>query len=447
MILWEIDWRDPLHAFAPLAGEEGAHLLHGGDLSIDAEWSVLVAFPAATLKAVPGGDNSLPVLDAALQDRLLFPDQSFSDLPFMSGALGFVGYETAHFFEPSLKLPASPFSLPDMHFGFYDAAGLFSRKRRQAYIAGRSESACKCLRDALGRNAPPAPLLPDFSALSSNFSRDRYQHAVAEAIENILDGDYYQANLTHQLKVIADGPVAPFDMFRLLMAQGDASHGALLQYETGAIVSNSPERFFKVEEGAFGGKRIVAEPIKGTRPRGRTPQEDVSLAASLQADPKDRAENIMIADLLRNDLSRICKEDTIREDAICELLSLANVHHLVSRISGMLRDSIKPSDIFAALFPCGSVTGAPKVEAMNAIARIEGVGRGPYCGAIGYIDDRGFADFSVSIRTVIIENERVTLPVGGGVTLRSSPREEYEETIVKANAALKVLGKEDEAVP
>ena len=150
----------------------------------------------------------------------------------------------------------------------------------------------------------------------------------------------------------------------------------------------------------------------------------------------------MIADLMRNDLSRICEDRSIREEAICELRSYANVHHLVSRIGGVLRRDVSVIDVFEALFPCGSITGAPKVAAMEAIARIEGVGRGPYCGAIGYMDDRGGADFSVAIRTMTTSSDRraIVAPVGGGITLQSDPHKEYQETIDKSKDSLFALG-------
>lgn len=443
MIMWELDWREPLAAFAPLAGEKDAHLLHGGDRSRAAEWSIIAAFPATVIRAEKNGGDPFPKLDEILRARAQPRLDEMTDLPFISGAIGFLGYEAARFFESCLELPPSPFAFPDMALGLYDAAALFSRVKRKAFIVGRDETACRRLRSALGTDELPAPAAAQFGELSSNFTAAAYREAVAAAIENILDGDYYQANLSHQLAASASGEVSPFDLFRRLAESSDAFHGAFLQYEGGAVLSNSPERFFRVEPGVFGRRRIIAEPIKGTRPRGVSPDEDARLARELLSDPKDRAENIMIADLLRNDLSRICRDGTISEDAVCALMSLANVHHLVSRISGVLKDEVSAADIFAALFPCGSITGAPKIEAMNAIARIEQRGRGPYCGAIGYIDDSGAMDFAVAIRTLMVEGARVTMPVGGGVTLRSNPQDEYEETIVKARGALAALGRNE----
>ena len=439
MIKWDLDWREPLDAFAPLAGVAGAHLFHGGALSRTAEWSIIAAFPAATLVAEKAGPDPFPALDDARRDRHAPRDDALKGLPFVSGALGFIGYEAAQYLEAALDLLPSPFALPDMSLGLYDAAALFSRSRRQALVVGRNKAACRRLRDALGREGMQHQQVPEFGPVASNFTQQRYLAAVAEARENILNGEYYQANLSHQLTCEALAPFQPFDLFARLSAQSDAFHGALLQFDNGAILSNSPERFFRIEPAATG-DRIIAEPIKGTRRRGAGAIDDAALARELLADPKDRAENIMIADLLRNDLSKICCDGSIREEAICALMSLANVHHLVSRISGVLRRGVRPAEIFAALFPCGSITGAPKIAAMEAIARIENVGRGPYCGAIGYFDDRGGADFAVSIRTLMIEDRKVTIPVGGGVTLRSNPADEYEETIIKARGALMALG-------
>lgn len=443
MICWDLDWREPLDAFAPLAGEAHAHILHGGNQSPSAEWSIIVAFPASIVSAAEKGVDPFSALDAALQERRTNRADGRRNLPFVSGALGFVGYESARFFEPTLDLPSSPFLFPDAVFGLYDAAAMFSRTTRQAYIVGRDEGACRRLRDALGDETPPPVELPIFGPLTSNFTRQRYQAAVRALIENILDGDFYQVNLSHQLCCNARSPMSGFQLFGRLVESSDAQHAALLQYGNGEIVSNSPERFFRIENRADGDQRILAEPIKGTRPRGDSDKADDALARALMADPKDRAENIMIADLMRNDLSKICRDGSVREESICKLLSLTNVHHLESSISGVLKEPATASSIFSALFPCGSVTGAPKIAAMQAIAGYEGIGRGPYCGAIGYIDDTGAADFSVSIRTLMIERECVTVPVGGGVTLRSNPTDEYEETLAKACGALNALGSVD----
>ncbi len=361
-----------------------------------------------------------------------------SDAPFCSGLVGYVGYEALAANEPSLNLPESPYALPLAQFGVYDAVAIFDRRVRRAFISARSTQAADGLEAKLGRGAAPPIDLPAFGELQSNFSSTGYKAVVSDVIERIRRGDFFQANIAQTMTAAASTPMSSFSFFRKVAAASDAFFAALFQYEEGAIVSNSPERFFRLRpDGA-----IVAEPVKGTRPRGSGEAADKARAAELLADPKDRAENIMIADLTRNDLSRICRDHSVTEEAICELMTLSRVHHLVSRISGVLRPGLGVADIFQALFPCGSITGAPKVEAMRTIGEIEGVGRGPYCGAIGYIDDGGRADFAVAIRTMMIDADRrrISVPVGGGVTLRSDPSSEYEETLVKAKAALSALG-------
>lgn len=432
MILREIAWRTPFAAFAPFAGVPHAHLLHGGERA-DAEWSTIVAFPSDVIVAAGNTDAFLGDLDDALARRRRGMNDAPA-APFCSGLVGFVGYEALKSLEPTLSIPPNPYALPDAAFSVYDAAAVFSRRSRRAFVVGRCEDACRRLEEALGAAPIAPPALPDFPRLSSNFTRRAYQAAVADVIERIRNGDFYQANISQRILAEAEARFVPFDLFRTIVQTSDARFAALLQYQDGSIVSNAPERFFRLDPADVSPRRIETEPIKGTRPRASEPGADMALARELLNDPKDRAENVMIADLMRNDLSKICRDGSIREDAVCELITLAQIHHLVSRISGSLREDATPGDVFRALFPSGSVTGAPKIEAMNAIAAVEGMGRGPYCGAIGYIDDGGRADFSVAIRTLTVDAEarRVAIPVGGGVTLRSQPEAEYDETLAKA---------------
>ena len=445
MIVWDLDWRRPYEAFAPLAGEPYAHLLHGGDQSAAAEWSIIVAFPTSLIISGEARSDKDPfqALQEQVDERLINSCDRSADLPFVSGLIGYVGYEMARHTQSAVKLPPSPFALPDMAIGAYDAAALFSRQKQCAFITGRNERACRRLRDALGQGSLAPQTRPEIGSLSSNFSPRIYRSAVSRVIENILCGDYYQANISHEISASADNSIDAFNLFRRLASNSDACFGALLQFSEGAVLSNSPERFFSISSAVNGKRRILSEPIKGTRPRGETAAADRALANELIRDVKDRAENIMIADLMRNDLSKICCDGSIREEAICALLSLSNVHHLVSRISGNLRSEVTIAGVFDALFPCGSITGAPKIAAMNAIAKVEKIGRGPYCGALGYIDDRGAADFAVAIRTMVLSHgeRKITIPVGGGITLGSDPYTEYDETIIKASAALEAIGR------
>lgn len=442
----EIEHRDPVAAFAPLAEEPYALLLHGGALARDARWSILVAFPAQTLEYRGGAtylDDAAVAADpfGALSrlQRSRSRTRGGRNAPFATGLAGFIGYEMGAAIEPSAAGPPSPYALPDMAIGAYDASIVFDRKERRAFVASRDARARARLLEALGR-ATPAARRPAFSAATRETTPTAYRAAVANVVGRIRDGALFQANIAQRLAAIANEGAA-YDVFRAVATQ-DAPYSAFLNFRDGAVISASPERFFSLRR-ADEGFRIVAEPIKGTRRRG-SGAEDAAIADFLLADPKERAENVMIADLARNDLSRVCTDESIREEAICALLSTQTVHHLVSRISGVLRDGVCASDALAALFPCGSVTGAPKVEAMRVIAEIEGKGRGPYCGAVGYIDDAGDCDFAVAIRTMIVERAggglKACLPVGGGVTLRSDPGAEDDETLAKAAAMLAALG-------
>ncbi|WP_411817149.1 aminodeoxychorismate synthase component I [Hyphococcus sp. DH-69] len=435
MISIEIDWQNPEEAFAPFVGKPHAHLLHSGQSAGDDGWSVIVANPVEIIDTA--SSESFDRLDNIIRQRRIDRDFGSNNFPFCGGVLGYIGYETAGYFEPSLKLPSHGYPFPDISLGVYDAALAFSQRLGKGFVIGRTRSACEQLHDLLQRQTISSTESQASFALESNFSEDEYLQAVEAVRENILDGDYYQMNLSQRIVGQSQMVVDAYSIAKTALNTANARFGAFMQFNDAAIVSTSPERFFKIDPQS---NRITCEPIKGTRPRGETHEEDRGLASSLQSDPKDRAENIMIADLMRNDLSRICDDYSINEDKICELMTLPNVFHLVSKISGKLRTEINFSDILRALFPCGSITGAPKVEAMAAIARMEKVGRGPYCGAIGYYSDCGKADFSVAIRTMMIYGESVSIPVGGGVTLRSEPRSEYQETLDKARNMLASLG-------
>jgi para-aminobenzoate synthetase component 1 len=445
MIVKEIEWRDPLAAFAPFAREPQAVLLHAGDAAEGARWSIMAVRPSMTIERrdgathVGGAVSPLSPFETLARAHGLRRHALSDDAPpFLSGLVGFAGYECGALLEPSAPGPAAPGTAPDFLFGVYDSAASFDRRARRAYVSATDKGAAEALEEALGAELPHTEV-PTLHYAGSNFSAARYRDAVREVIRRIMDGAIYQANISHRLLFKSDDEIDALSIFARALARSSAPFGAYLNAGATRIVSLSPERFFSVTQDD-GAAVIRAEPIKGTRPRGATAQEDEALARALLDSAKDRAENVMIADLTRNDLSRVCADGSIREEAIAALQSHATVHHLVSRISGVLSEGLTAADALAALFPCGSITGAPKVEAMRTIAAVEGVARGPYCGAIGYIDDRGGADFSVAIRTALVSGRRVELPVGGGVTLRSDPEAEYQETLDKAAWFLRVAG-------
>lgn len=443
----EIDWRSPLDAFAPLANEPGAVLLHGGELAVDARWSFISSSPGSVVECRHGESRLNGIADPRspfeLLERLCAARkrETFRTLesPLAGAVIGYAGYESGALIEPTVAAFPSPYQVPDFFFGAYDAIACFDRVERRAFVSGRDESGVSRLKEVLGQALPSSPESIVLSTLQSNFTQERYEAAVAAVVEKIRNGDLFQANISQRLRAEFQNPFNPFAVFRAASAGSSAAFGAYMVFDRAAFLSLSPERFFKVSHEACG-QRLIAEPIKGTRRRGENEFDDNALLQDLINDPKDRAENIMIADLMRNDFSRICKDHSIVEEAICEPVSLNAVHHLVSRIAGVLRDDASAASALAALFPPGSVTGAPKIEAMKVIAEIEHGGRGPYTGAIGYIADDGAADFSVAIRVAIATEKTMFIPVGGGVTLKSNPQAEYRETMDKARHILRQIG-------
>jgi len=450
----DLPWQPPLEAFAPFVGMGDAHLFHAGERNEAARWSYLSAFPSARVCVVSGTVlfNGAPMaggLDEAIR-RLAKRSHSpvCPDGPaFCRGLAGYIGYEAAVLMEPALDLPRSPYCLPDLNLGRYDAVAIFDRFLHRLFVTGSDPACVRRLADFMTSPRETAAMTGcnGHYTVEADTGADDYSDQVSAIRDDILRGDYFQANLSRRLALTVEEGFSPFSLFREISRDSTAAYGALLQFDEGVLISNSPERFFTLSpRSGPDGKtslRIATAPIKGTVKRHAHPETDKALARALERNEKDRAENIMIADLMRNDLSRICAPSTISEDAICAIMSLRDVHHLVSEISGTLRDGLDAVDAVSALFPCGSITGAPKIEAMGAISRYEAAGRGPYCGAIGFIDDRGAADFSVAIRTAIFETEagRLTLPVGGGVTLLSDPDAEYEETQAKARGFLDAL--------
>ena len=278
------------------------------------------------------------------------------------------------------------------------------------------------------------------SSISSNFTRENYIQTVAAIQERIRRGDTYQTNLTQQLRARLPENLTAQKIFWDLRKSHPAPFAAFLKRETDAVVSISPERFFRVESRESRVERIITtSPIKGTRPRGRTPEEDLNLRNELLTSEKDLAENTMIVDLLRNDLGRICKFGSVEVEKLCDLETHPTLFHLVSTINGDLRENIGFSDIIKAVFPCGSITGAPKISTMRIIDELETANRRLSMGAIGYSFQNSI-DLSVAIRTMVVKNREAIFNVGGGIVIDSIPELEYEETLIKAKALLKALG-------
>jgi para-aminobenzoate synthetase component 1 len=387
--------------------------------------------------------------------------------PFQGGFAGYFGYEWGRHFERIPRPPADEFNAPTLHLGIYEWVVSFDHEQRRAWVVAsgnpamppelqrqRAEIDLRYVLDILRRpTLPPRPperadefdvpaggLVPqypldDFPGVTSNFSRAGYEGAVRRAVEYVHAGDCFQVNLSQRL--LAPLREHPLELYGRLRRLNPAPFGAYFDMGDFQILSASPERFLRLHpEG-----EVETRPIKGTRPRGRTPDEDAALARDLANSPKDRAENVMIVDLLRNDIGRVCEYGSVRVPRVCEVETFRFVHHLVSEVRGKLRPGVGPLELLAAAFPGGSVTGAPKVRAMEIIAELEPTARGPYCGCLGWVGFDGAMDTNILIRTFTAGRGWVQFPVGGGVVADSDPAREYEETLHKAAGLLRSLEK------
>lgn len=439
----ELAWRPPADAFNPLKSENGALLLETPEQASVQRWSFICAFPKSEfsikgdkcfIDGVVQSEDPLLLLENFFKARPVVDLQFDVDAPpFVSGIAGYIGYDAAHLFIPSIKMRSSPYILPDIRLMDYNAVACFDHVRSILRVYGLCSAAREKLGASLGMGDSLEEVI-EVDTVQSNLSKEEYLTKITDIKSRIKEGDIYQANFSQVFELKFKGRSSSFDVYNQLRCDSSSPYLAMLSYDDGVIISNSPERFFRIMPVADG-RKIITEPIKGTRPRGSNAQEDGYLRKTLSGDKKERAENIMIADLMRNDLSKICKDHTICEEEVCAVKSFTRVHHLVSKITGYLRDDIGWSEVLAALFPSGSITGAPKIESMKVIAELESHGRGPYCGTIGYFSDSGFADWSVAIRVLIFSNLHSNvcrIAAGGGITYLSDPEAEYAETKVKA---------------
>jgi len=453
----EIAYCDPLELYAPFAGDPCAVLLESAVIDgVRGRYSYIAAEPFQILTSKNGmvslGDRRLSGNPFAVLDRELrrFDLAPLSGLPpLQGGAVGYFGYELVQHLEGVPMARADDMDFPDMAVGFHDVIIAVDHQDRRAWaissgfqatdISGRKQLAIERLRHVLGRLKSATPLSERTSSagtakIESNFARPAYETAVQRVVDYIFAGDIFQANLSQRFQAAMPSGMSALDLYRKLRNINPAPFAALIKFGGIQIVSASPERFLKLQQG-----RVETCPIKGTRPRGATPAADQILAAELLASEKDRAENVMIVDLLRNDLSRVCRDGTVDVPKLCELETFATVFHLVSTVTGMLQPGKSAIDLLAACFPGGSITGAPKIRAMEIIAELEPTRRGPYCGSIGFIGFDGSMDTSITIRTYGIKDGVVTFQAGGGIVADSKPADEFDETIAKARALITAL--------
>jgi para-aminobenzoate synthetase component 1 len=412
-------------------------------------FDILVAQPVATLvtrgvqteiRDISGVRQSTDKPFALLHRQLGAPAVAMPDIPFAGGALGYWGYDLARRYHRIPALAEDAEHLPEMAAGIYDWAIILDHQELSARLVSRQRYAgteqvlaqvVERLNKAPGQGAVASPFCVNGN-ITSNFTPASYRSAFDSVQKYLREGDCYQVNLAQRYAAHASGDA--FAAYLELRRLSPAPYSAFLDWPQAQILCASPERFLKVRQG-----QVETKPIKGTRARGADAVEDVRLAAELRNHPKDRAENLMIVDLLRNDLGKSCEPGSVRAPKLFDVESYSNVHHLVSTVQGRLREGRDALDALRDCFPGGSVTGAPKQRAMEIIEQLEPHRRGVYCGAIGYVGHDGNMDTNIAIRTLVYSNHEIRCWAGGGIVADSTCAAEYQETLDKAAAMLEML--------
>lgn len=461
----EFPYRDPSEIFSYFSADEGAVFLDSAQLRAHCgRYSFIAWDPFQMLSSKNGVLNKNGAIfvgdpfEVLRKELSVFSQETLPGLPpFQGGAAGYLGYELAQHLERVPLAPVDDMQFPDLALGFYDLVLGFDLEQKRAWVFStgfpqqaklqRQERAQQRLAQALQQLENFAAQVPPAVARTKNkmtacsdFSPQAYQEQVQKVRSYILAGDIFEANLSQRFCAHSLlGP--PFDLYRRLRKINPAPFAAYFNMAGTIIASASPERFIKLAAGL-----VETRPIKGTRPRGKSVDEDERLAQELLSSEKDRAENVMIVDLLRNDLSRVCAAHSVKVPQLCGLESYPTVHHLVSVVTGKLQQNYQAIDLLKAAFPGGSITGAPKLRAMEIIAELEPTQRGPYCGSMAYFGFDGNMDSSILIRTFCIKNNKVSFQAGGAIVVDSDPQQEQEEVLTKARALLQALGSDHDFI-
>ncbi|MFW1678199.1 aminodeoxychorismate synthase component I [Pontibacter sp. JAM-7] len=399
-------------------------------------FDILAAAPVELLTcSVENPDNPFPAVDQLYRKYALDLPQP-EHLPFCGGLMGHFNYDLGRRLEALPNRASQSHSLPDLQLGLYLWAVVVDHQRQQTTLVAApsvpssqlDDIEQQLLTEASGKTAP-FRLQRRFSA---NINETEYHQKLSQIDRYIHAGDCYQVNFAQRFDSEYRGD--PWHAYRQLREVAPTPYAAFIDTAEGAILSLSPEQFLEVRQG-----QVKTRPIKGTRPRAADAVADQALKAELQASTKDRAENLMIVDLLRNDLSRVCQHNSVKVPELFKVESYANVHHLVSTITGQLPENASPVDLLEHCFPGGSITGAPKIRAMEIIEELEPHRRSIYCGSIGYISLCGRMDTSITIRTVLCEQQKVYCWAGGGIVADSITEMEYQETFNKVNNLLNAL--------
>lgn len=449
LLLEEAPWQEPEAVYALCRQCEGSAFLDsslaGGKTG---RYSIVAPQPAALLQL----DGEATVWNGQLRRQDAFallrqwqaahrlPAAAAAGLPFVAGAIGFFGYDLGRRWERVQGRASQDVAMPELWLGLHEGALVFDHLQQKVWltaldVAGRGEARLAQWRRLLAGTRPLAApaAAPSLGPCFTNMTKEEYLCALERVIAHIFSGDIFQANLTRRLhcRTAED----PYEVYRRLRRSSPAPFAAYLNAGALQVASASPERYLRLR-----GDCLETRPIKGTRPRGATAAEDAALRSSLWQSEKDRAELTMITDLQRNDLGRSCVVGSVQVPELFRLEEYATVFHLVSVVTGRLLPEKDVLDVVAASFPGGSITGAPKVRAMQILDDLEPTWRGLYTGSLGYLDVRGHADLNIVIRTVLFSGGNAYVQTGGGIVAQSLPEQEYAETLHKARALLAALG-------
>ncbi|OCL25369.1 aminodeoxychorismate synthase, component I [Orenia metallireducens] len=405
-------------------------------------YSFISANPFKVLKFKDSSKNPLEELREELNK---YKVENETQLPFVGGAVGYLSYDLVHYIEDISRNAIDDIAIPELYMGLYDWVIVVDHLESKTYLAtpeldlAKEAETIKKITEIIEENQREFnyTIVSEVGKyqpirVKSNFKKADYLETIEKVRRYIKSGDVYQANLTQRFE--GNVAVSSYELYRDLRRNSPAPFGAFLNFGDVDILSNSPERFIHLRD------RIVeTRPIKGTRPRGKTLQEDEVLKSELLNSEKDRAELLMIVDLERNDLGKVCTVGTVKVPELFELEEYSNVHHLVATVKGELREDKDLVDLLQATFPGGSITGAPKIRAMEIIDELEPTQRSVYTGSIGYIGFNGSLDLNIAIRTIIKKKNQIYFQVGGGITWDSNPKEEYQETLDKAESIMRTV--------
>ena len=439
---WRADAAE--HYFTPLSASPWAMVLHSGFADhAHNRFDIVVADPVATLQTwgkITRLNDSEGVSESGADPLLLLKQEldkcglsakSHSDYPFQGGALGLFGYDLGRRFENLPNLADADIALPDMAAGIYDWALIVDHQRQVVSLLSHSDPQAR-LAWLEAQQAPKTESFALTSAWQSNMTREEYGDKFRQVQAYLHSGDCYQVNLAQRFQAGYTGD--EWQAFRKLNQHNRAPFSAFIRLEESAILSLSPERFIQLEN-----QHIQTRPIKGTLPRLADPTADEAQAEKLRTSPKDRAENLMIVDLMRNDIGRVAVPGSVRVPELFVVEPFPAVHHLVSTVTAELPAGLHATDLLRAAFPGGSITGAPKVRAMEIIDELEPQRRNAWCGSIGYLSLCGTMDTSITIRTLTASGGQLYCSAGGGIVADSEEQAEYQETFDKVNRILQQL--------